>query len=204
MATKAQKAPLAHFGSAADRGGLTGLQRVLLLLVVTVHGSLWWRAVHWYPRLPERIPMHFDAAGRPDGWATVSAANWFLLPGVAAALLLLFGALAWFVGGFAVRTPSLCNMPKKHLFVALSPAGRQAVMAPTRSFLLWLLVLLGGLFLWIVEGQARVATGDEQTLATWPVFGFLIGVFAMLAPYLVATSRRIDAEARREGVLPPG
>lgn len=47
-----------------------------------------------YPALPATIPIHWDAAGRPNGYAPRAAA--FLLgPGLMAALLALFAALPW-------------------------------------------------------------------------------------------------------------
>ncbi|HEU0013581.1 MAG TPA: SdpI family protein [Longimicrobium sp.] len=50
-----------------------------------VVAAMWIAAALLYGRLPERIPTHWDAAGRVDGWAGREAA--FLLPAAAAASL---------------------------------------------------------------------------------------------------------------------
>lgn len=82
----------------------------------------------------------------------------------------------------------------------LSPEGRAAVLAPTRVFLAWMLVLITALFVFIVEGSARVAVGQVATLPSWPVFVFLGCVFATLPAMLIATTRAIDRRAEAEGV----
>ncbi len=178
----------------------TALQRALVGAVFTAHGLLWWRAVHWFPELPERIPTHFDAKGSPDAWTLKSPLAWYALPLLDTGMVVLFFGIAWLAVGLSARRPELCNMPKKHLFVRLSPEGRRQAMGPTRTFLLGMLLLLAGLFGWAVEGSARVAMGQQRTLEPWPVFVFVGAVLAMLVPYYVATMRRITALAKAEGV----
>lgn len=178
----------------------TSSQRALVGAVLTGHGLLWWRAVHWFPELPERIPTHFDGKGHPDGWAAKSELAWYALPLLGTGLVVLFLGIAWFVVSLAARRPELCNMPKKRLFVALSAEGRREAVGPTRTFLLCVLLLLAGLFGWLVEGSARVAMGQQRTLEPWPVFVFVGAVLVMLVPYYVATMRRITALAKAEGV----
>ena len=48
-----------------------------------------------YPKLPARIPTHFDLNGTPNGYMT-KASGAFLLVGMQVALTLLFAALTWF------------------------------------------------------------------------------------------------------------
>jgi hypothetical protein len=105
-------------------------------LVVAGQALIWWRALAWYPHLPDRIPMHFNGSGTPDRWAD-RGWEWFLLPGMSALLVALFAAIALFLDWMAMRTPALINVPNKELFVRLSPTGRMRVVAPTRVFLLW-------------------------------------------------------------------
>ena len=71
---------------------------------------------------------------------------------------------------------------------------------PTRAFLSWVMLLITGLFLFIVEGSARVAVGQAQTLPSWPVFVFLGIVFATLPVFMIATIRAVDRQAVAEGV----
>lgn len=183
---------------------LTPLQRILVAGVALSHATVWWRAVRWFPELPERIPVHFDAAGSPDAWVAKAWLPWFALPLVDTGMVVLFGAITALAGKLSERHPGWCNMPKKRLFVALSPAGRRQAMGPTRTFLLGMLLLLAALFCWVVEGTARVALGQQRALAPWPVFVFVGAVLGMLVPYYVATSRRITSLAQAEGIALKG
>lgn len=160
---------------------------------------LWTRAIRWLPELPARFPIHFNASGTPDGWSE-SRATWFLLPALSLAIVALFGLIAWSIGPLARGAPGLVNVPRKDLFLRLSPAGRRAVLAPTRAYLVWIVSLVTWLFVWIVEGTARVAVGQAATLSSWPVFVFLAVTLATLVPFYTATARAIADEARREGL----
>ncbi len=184
---------------AGRRGG--GAVLLAILVVVLLQAVIWWRAASWYPQLPEQIPMHFDGSGTPDRWSPKSVGAWFMLPGLSLGMLVFLGAIVWGMGALVRHTPGLCNMPKKDLFLKLSPEGRMAVVAPTRAFLLASLALFQGMFAWGVEGSARVAMGTSATLAVWPVFVVVGGMFVLLVPYFIATGRAIEREARREGVI---
>ena len=173
--------------------------RALLALVALAQAALWWRVTAWSSQLPERFPIHFNFEGRPDGWST-NHAVWFLLPAISLVLLALFGGIIAWTGSLARSAPGIVNVPRKDLFLKLSAEGRVAVLGPTRVFLAWMLVLVTALFLFIVEGSARVAVGQVETLPSWPVFVFLGCVFATLPFMMIATTRAIDRQAAREGI----
>ena len=177
--------------------------RAMLALVAIVQAALWWRVIAWSSQLPERFPIHFDFAGKPDGWST-NRAVWFLLPAISLALVALFGGIIAWTGSLARSAPGIVNVPRKDIFVKLSPEGRAAVLAPTRVFLAWMLMLITALFIFIVEGSARVAVGQAATLPSWPVFVFLGCVFATLPFMMIATTRAIDRRAAEEGVALSG
>lgn len=170
----------------------------LMMAALMLQAALWWRAVQWYPRLPDRIPVHFDASGTPDRWTQRNPTEWFLLPAVSLGLLgLLLGvglALPW----FARHAPELINVPHKKRFLQLPIKSRIAVLAPTRTFMAWTATLLGAMFLWLIEGSALVATGSAATLAVWPTLVVVGLILLSLIPYAVATRRRI------EHMTPPG
>lgn len=46
-----------------------------------------WRAFMWYPQLPDRFPIHFDASGSPDRWIAKQPITWALIPLFATALV---------------------------------------------------------------------------------------------------------------------
>ncbi|MFM7260962.1 MAG: DUF1648 domain-containing protein [bacterium] len=161
---------------------------------------LWTRAIQWFPQLPERFPIHFDISGAPDRWSD-RGAGWFLLPALSIAILAFFALIAWSLGPMCRGAPGLVNVPRKDLFLRLSPAGRESVLAPTRAFLAWVVSLVAWLFAFILEGTALVAVGRATTLPVWPVFVFLVLVFVTLIPFYRATSRAVLAAAECEGII---
>lgn len=73
-----------------DRPGLLSFHD---LLPVAGLASAWLWIQHWLPRLPERVPAHWNAAGQVDGWMDKHQLFMppLLLAGLAWALLLLLG-----------------------------------------------------------------------------------------------------------------
>jgi hypothetical protein len=160
---------------------------------------LWSRALWWFPQLPERFPVHFNASGAPDRWSE-RGASWFLLPGLSLGIIAFFALIAWSIKPLVHGAPGLVNVPRRDLFVRLSAAGREVVLAPTRAYLAWVISLVAWLFVWILEGSARVAVGQAATLSSWPVFVFLALVLGTLLPFYLITSRAIQDTAKREGL----
>jgi uncharacterized membrane protein len=69
-----------RFASALKRRHLSEYTNLYLeasVLVLTVVPSLC--LIYYYPQLPEKIPVHWDWMGRPDGWARKSFGSVFLL-----------------------------------------------------------------------------------------------------------------------------
>ena len=111
--------------AAPPRARISPLLAACIALIALAQGALWWRAAAWYPELPARIPMHFDAAGTPDGWSD-KGPMWFLLPIISLVLLAFLGGIALWLGALVRNAPALVNVPRKDLFLKLSPAGRLA------------------------------------------------------------------------------
>jgi uncharacterized membrane protein len=177
------------------------LWRPLLLVAVLGHLTIWYRAVTWYTDLPDRFPIHFDGSGAPNSWTTTGP-GWFLLPVVAWFISMLIGLLAHQLGHWAEFAPRQVNLARKELFLRLSPMGRRSVVMPMQVFMIWVVVLLSALFLYIVEGMARVAIGAMDHLPAWPVLVFLAGTLGALLFLLNATSKALDAALEREGIAP--
>lgn len=96
------------------------MRRLLFILLLTY----WAACFVWYPTLPDRYPIHFNARGQPDGWSE-GPFGWFLLPAIGTAtLLLLLG-----MGKLARRAPQLWNIPEKKRFLALSAEKRAPIVA---------------------------------------------------------------------------
>jgi uncharacterized membrane protein len=177
------------------------LDRILSLAGWATLVFLLFRTAQWYALLPDRFPIHFNGAGEPDGWANKGAA-WFLGPGLSLVLGVFLYLLGKGLPSSASRSPSSVNLSRKDLFLRLSEEGRTAVMAPTSTYLLWVFMLLQGLFLYIVDGMGRMAIGAWTVLPVWPVFLFLAGVLGGLPLLVRAINKALARACAKEGIAP--
>jgi hypothetical protein len=171
------------------------MERALRTLTLLLLAVLTARTLHWYPLLPDPFPIHFNGAGDADGWAAKNPVAWALAPGVGIALAAMMGLLAAKLPGMAARSPGSVNMPDKARFLALDEAGRAAALAPTATYLRWVSACVAGLFLYIVEGIGRMATGAWDSLPSWPVLVFMALIIGGL-PFLLRATRRALEQAR--------
>jgi hypothetical protein len=174
--------------------------RVGLAALAAAHGAIWWRAISWWPQLPEKIPIHFNAAGEPDRWVERSLGAWFLAPIVMVLLCALLGGIARWIDRLAVDAPGMLNIPRKDLFLRLSPEARCEVVLPTRSMLVWVLVGINVLGLTIVEGMGRVAVVGQATVSILPVVAFVAFVGALCFVSIRATTREVERLAKAEEI----
>jgi uncharacterized membrane protein len=124
--------------------------------------------------LPERIPMHFDAAGNANGWGPPSALA--LLPVVAAGLYLLITVISLLPTGIRSK-------------VTLTPESRERIQALTRQMLAWIKAEIVGLFLfiqWFI--LAGIKDGSNKIPAIPPPV-LLVVIFATVGWHLVAVFR---------------
>lgn len=140
-------------------------------------------AAWYYPRLPAWMAVHFDVAGRPDGWG---AKGPFLLTAasVPAVLLLLYGALRVFLR----RVPdSLVNLPDKAYWLA--PERRAQTLerfGVQAAYLVGLAMLLMDAQLYLV---LEAACGEPPVLSSGAVWGTIVLFIAASVGWLVLSMR---------------
>ncbi|NUO02328.1 MAG: DUF1648 domain-containing protein [Saprospiraceae bacterium] len=126
-------------------------------------------------KLPATIPIHFDLAGKADGWG--SKATILILPGIA---LFIYATMT-----LAGRSPKNINYP-----VRITPenAERQYRLARHLLAVMKAAVVWGLLGLtWLIIFTAQSPTPD---LGSWPAFVLVGAVFAILAGYLVRALKK--------------
>lgn len=107
-----------------DRTPLT----VLLLLAVVAAGQL----LHYYPKLPETIAVHFGGSGQANGWSP-KAGFFFIYAAVEAAIVVAGLAIAF----FGERMPtSFLNVPHRDYW--LSPERRTESLSFVWTQTLWI------------------------------------------------------------------
>ncbi|HEV2405144.1 MAG TPA: DUF1648 domain-containing protein [Ktedonobacterales bacterium] len=126
-----------------------------------------------YPKLPATIPTHFDINGKPNGFSAKGPAA-FLLPGMEAALTILFAGLTWLV---------------QRSRYDIDPADPQASSAQQRGFRVrWgralllfaaltnITLLLGALLMWQILPANRPGT---FAILLAPEAVILLGAFGL-------------------------
>lgn len=129
-------------------------------------------AMHWSV-LPERIPIHFGAAGNPNGWGGKSMLLWLLATTFGVAVLLTV----------AEGYQRLINIPMK--VDRDSPEVRRVL----RSMVIAMKAGITVSFAWITDVTMRTAVGEANGLGRAFLPVFLGGVFAPMIYYLVKLSR---------------
>jgi uncharacterized membrane protein len=166
-----------------------------ILIVLLFAGSAW-----AYPRLPERIPIHFGFSGQPDAWAGRSIASWFLLPAITAVLALMMHAMA----ASGASNPHLWNLPDKPLFLRLPRPEQAPIIARMQRFLAMLAVVVTLLLSAIQAGIYRTSTGASQGLPAW-VTGWIAAsllVIGIAAYRLNGELGRMVRDAHERAVAP--
>lgn len=120
----------------------------------------WWVALSSYPRLPERIPVHFGLSGEADGWGR----RWmiFLMPLIATLIV----ALDWFI---FTRLKGSSKMPA-------------AMELPLHLMMLELTLL----FAYITWRTTEVAFERAKGLGVWFLPVVLLGITGTSAWMIVA------------------
>jgi len=123
-----------------------------LSVVVLILG--WWIALSVYPRLPERVPVHFGLTGEADRWG----GRWmiFLIPLVSTALVSLD---YW-------------------LFEYASPRSVKPIPLEMRTPLHLLLLELSVIFTYITWRMSEVAFGRARGIGGWFLPVTLVAIFA--------------------------
>jgi len=151
----------------------------VVIVVVAMQGmSLW-------PRLPDRIPIHFGAGGAPDGW---SGKNWFSVFGVvimAAVLLVILG-----LASSELLGARWYNFPGKERILKLSREQQEYAIAPLREGMAWIGSGCAiGLAL-MTRQSWQVALGSREGISPWTMIVPLAVGFAAVIMGIVYANRR--------------
>jgi len=157
------------------RPGMTPLDWILEMLALISLLGFFGFAIYHYPRLPDVIPTHFNAAGVPDGYDSKNTL--WSLPAI--------GLFVYVLLSLVNLIPHKFNYVKK---ITPQNALRQYTLA-TR-FIRILKIILVILFFFISKGTVDVATGLSGGLGLWFMPVFMSMIFIPLIIFLITSSKR--------------
>jgi len=138
---------------------LEAVSVVALIVLVAITAQAFYGPV----RLPDRIPMHFNAAGQPDGWGSPKGLLFF--PAFAAVLYLLMTVVS--------RFPSAFNYP-----VRVTAQNRQKLQNLALDMIAWLKAEVVCLFTAIEWSAIRMARQPHSGISPLLMPVALVAVFS--------------------------
>jgi uncharacterized membrane protein len=136
---------------------------------------------YYIPRLPAKIPMHFAADGTPNGWSDKSG-----LIGLLAVALGITGI--FYIIMFSLRSlskrPSILNIPRKELFLALPPEKKEIYWNLMKEHLAAMAAAMNILWVTAIWGTIKVALGEIKKLPAWSIWLGLILILIVNLIYL--------------------
>lgn len=152
----------------------------LALLTLTLLALI--ELAYFYPRLPDTVASHFDAAGQADGWSS-KAAFVQVNAGIILLLAILFPGISWLMARLPV---DLINMPNREYWLA--EERRAATLCTIQQQMEWLGVATLLLMIVILQGSLAASLTPDATLpaaAMWlPLAGFLIFMVVWTAAFI--------------------
>lgn len=168
-------------------------------LAVVGLAGIWIAAAAVWPRLPERIPVHFGADGTPDRFADRSAGSWCELPAVVTGLAAFFLGIERLVLHLARRRPGWLNVPRKRDFLALPEEARVRAVRPMIALTRGFVAPVAWIFTFIVWATYVTAWGGRVGGATFAAgtFGGIAASLVWVAVCTVLFSRAVRRETER-------
>ena len=149
-----------------------------------------------YGSLPERIPIHFDLAGTPNGWG--SRVSFLILPAIGIATIGLLYYVLRFATRVPIRNPTLLNIPDKKRFLELPEHEQRWVMEPLNDMADYMVALLSILFLVIQVSMYRAAHGQGvSAMVSGGVITTTVALMVIPLVMVVKIQKRVAEAVRR-------
>jgi uncharacterized membrane protein len=143
------------------------------------------------PRLPARIPTHFNAAGEADGWGSPDTL-WFLL--LVQALTSGLFLVAPLLGQ---RFPGMVNVGFRKLS-DFAPGQRERIMLLFTDMMGYMSVLLSLLFCILLRETIHAALSSHPHFAPWWELGLFLASTAVTVIYYLSRIFAVANETPRE------
>lgn len=163
------------------------LEAAILLLV----GATFALLIHYYPQLPERMPVHWNPAGEPDRWARKSLTTVFFLPALGVYLHVFFLVLKHDL------VQAKMTLPDSHTAKFLR--GKERHLLSNARLVDWARVSIALLFFVISLLMVTTAIDELNRYARPASIAVWIVVAAMLAGiiHFIRRMKHINDELRR-------
>jgi uncharacterized membrane protein len=144
------------------------------------------------PRLPARIPTHFNAAGEADGWGSPDMLWTLLLAQVAT------GGLFLLIPLVGRRFPGMVNIGSRKLS-DFAPAQRTRIMLLFADMMGYMSVLVSLLLCVLIRGTISAASSSHPHFSPWWELGIFLAGIAATAIYYSVRIFALTNETTKKG-----
>lgn len=141
------------------------------------------------------IPVHFDAAGNPNGFGP-----WWMLAAISTGVLVVMGLVHLLVRWLVVNHPTWVNVPAKAQFLALSPEARRRIVPRLGQLLMGFVLLVNLGMLALTRDTHRIVMRELQTIAVWKLIVLLVLALVWVVVCVVRVRNAIRREAAAAGL----
>jgi len=149
---------------------------------------------HW-SRLPDRIPIHFDGSGIPNGWGGKS--NLYIFLAVALGLTALMYGINLLIPKMRKR-PQWLNIPNKDKFLALPEEKQQVYWDLVAEYMAGTAASINLVFLILTWGTIQVALQKWQAMPGWTLWTLVIlvlGINALYLPRMITLPKKLASQS---------
>lgn len=140
------------------------------------------------PRLPERIPVHFDNGGAPNGWDNKNSLWTMVLVPIAITLML------FLINRFIPKLrkyPSMINSPGVRRILQLPEEKQQPYWEMLSAFFAVFSSSINLLFLIIIHSSIQIGLGKMQLLSPLTLW-ISIGIMFVIVTYFMVSLNRLS------------
>ncbi len=140
----------------------TTSEKILEFIGILALCTSFFLLARYWSVLPEKIPTHFNFAGKPDGWG--GKESLFILP--------VLGTFMYIIMKLLSKYPQIYNYP-----VEITEANAAFQYLLGRKVINWLRTLVVILFGYLEWNSINVALGNSAGLGSWFIFAVLTLTF---------------------------
>jgi len=164
------------------------LEAIILLLV----GASFVLLIYYYPQLPERMPVHWNPAGEPDGWERKSLSSVFFLPALGIYLHAIFLVLKHDIAHAKM------TLPDTHTEEFLQ--GKERYLAANVRLIDWVRISIALLFFTITLLMLTTTLTDLSRYTRLVTVGLWLTIAGMIAGIIYFISRMMLINGRLQSV----
>jgi uncharacterized membrane protein len=135
----------------------------------------WFTFSYYYPKLPPKVPMHFDWKGNVDAWGEKSF-SLVMLPVLQTVIFIVFLIISQF--------PKTFNFPGKEKMDKIPVDKRVVVYDLLKEMLFFIYLFVNLLFLYLLRMICLIGTGKPVVFNSVYLYSLILGIFLVSIYYL--------------------